>query len=156
MIAPAIGGLRAQFYDDFGLGYERLVAKDLRVSVQGVYRTLREAIEDMWVPSDGRWDFGNPGRGAFSAYPRPQRDYSAITITIERRDALNISILLLHMYCRELYGIMAGFLMPILTPALQTILLPLTTRTVPGSMQPVFFPNDRTHVFKLSGSYRFL
>jgi hypothetical protein len=153
-IEPAIDGLRAQYYDDFSLGYERFVTKELRVSVQGVYRTLREAIEDMWVPEELRYKSGNPGRGDFSAYPRPQRDYTAMTVTVERRDDDQFNFIASYVLSR-IYGNYGGLFDAVTHYSGANVTAAFNDLNSASEHATGLLPNDRTHVFKLSGSYRF-
>jgi hypothetical protein len=153
-ITPGVQGLRGQYYDEFSLGYERAVDGNLRVSLQGLYRTLREAIDDAFVLSEGRFRTGNPGRGILSDFPRPQRDYKALVLTIERREAEHFNFLASYVLSRD-YGNYQG-----LFDALTHNGFPNQNAAGDNpSFAPInttgLLPNDRTHAFKFSGSYRF-
>ncbi len=103
VISPAIDGLMGQYYDEFNLGYEVLVGWNMRLGVQGLYRTLREAIDDAWLSSENRYQFGNPGRGILSEWPEPKRNYTALIISIERRLDEHFNFLVSYVLSRD-YG----------------------------------------------------
>ena len=103
VIRPAIDGLRGQYYDEFNLGYEVLIGGNFRLSFQGLYRTLREAIDDAWLASENRYQSGNPGRGILSEWPEPRRDYTALIISIERRLDEHFNFLASYVLSRD-YG----------------------------------------------------
>jgi hypothetical protein len=153
-IYPEVQGLRGQFFDEFSLGYERSIADNIRVSMQGLFRTLREAIDDAWIPEENRFRFGNPGEGILSAWPRPQRDYTALIITIEQRGDERFNFLVSYVLSRE-YGNYEG-----LVDAMTHSYTPNQNGTfddVNASRVNAtgLVPNDRTQVFKFSASYRF-
>lgn len=154
VIRPEVEGLRGQFYDEFTLGYERLIGRNISVGVQGLYRTLREAIDDVWLTSENRYQFGNPGRGIFSEWPRPQRDYTALIITIERRLDERFNFLASYVLSSD-YGNYEG-----LFDAFNHGFFPnanVSFDDLSSSRQNAtgLVPNDRTHVFKFSGYYSF-
>ncbi|GAB2504568.1 TonB-dependent receptor [Microbulbifer agarilyticus] len=61
--------LEASYQDELILGYEKLVAENLKVGVRGIHRRFHNAIEDMKIDVDVAgcgniygWVFANPGR----------------------------------------------------------------------------------------------
>lgn len=152
-IEPEIIGLKGQYFDEFNLGYEQLIGKDFKIGVQGIYRTLREAIDDVWIESENRFTFGNPGRGFLSDFPKPQRDYTALIITLEHQLGDNFHFLASYVLSRN-YGNYAGLYDSYLHGS-----FPNYASTFDDIEQlqkgTGLLPNDRTHVFKLSGSYSF-
>jgi len=81
-LAPDIAAdMKGQYYDEVSVGWERLLASGLTVGVRGVYRTLREAVEDGNVTGTDAFVWGNPGRGQLADYPRATRDYKAVVFT---------------------------------------------------------------------------
>lgn len=151
-ILPEVEGLRAQYFDEFTLGYERSIGEYLKMSVQGVYRTLGEAIEEVWIPSERRYRFGNPGRGLLSAFPRAQRDYTALIFTFQQ-SGRDFSFLASYVLSRN-YGNYPG-----LYNSENHIAAPNSNSTFDDindlKKATGLLPNDRTHVFKFSSSYRF-
>ena len=153
-ISPGVEGLRGQYFDEFSIGYERVVAGNLRLSAQGLYRTLRETIDDAYIAADGRYQYGNPGEGLLAAWPKPSRDYTALIITVERREDEHFNFLASYVLSRN-YGNYGGVFDAASRggyPNFGTNFddLPSTLQFGTGLL-----PNDRTHTFKLSGSYRF-
>jgi hypothetical protein len=139
-----VNGLRDQFFDEFSFGYERTIGENFLVSVQGVYRTLREAVSNM----------SNLGKGSSAEWPRPKRNYTAVIITIERQKDQHFNFLASYVLSRE-YGNYGG-----LFDAFYHSSEP-NTNWYNGSFEDAWqratglLPNDRTHVFKFSGSYIF-
>jgi len=154
VIQPEIEGLRGQYFDEFSIGYERLIAWNIKVSVQGLYRTLGETIEDAFVLSDFSWHFGNPGRGLLENLPKPMCDYAALIISVERRGDEHFNFLASYVLSRD-YGNYEGLFDAFTHGGFPNINLtfdnPNTARINTGGL----VPNDRTHVFKFSGSYNF-
>lgn len=121
------------------------------MGVRGIYRTLREVIDDGLDPS-GNFVVGNPGRGALSYLGSPKRDYTALEITVEKLGGEPFNFLASYVLSRN-YGNYTG----VYSTELQ----------VAGNGGPQYdipelipnntglLPNDRTHVFKFFGSYRF-
>jgi hypothetical protein len=136
--------LKAQYYDEFSLGYERLIGGNIKVGVQGVYRTLRQAIDDMWYEEEDGWklSYGNPGSGFFSEWPEPQRDYTALIFTIQRTNDKHFN------NYEGLFDASSHSGAPhknFIFDDLET-----SRENTTGLV-----PNDRTHVFKFSGYYSF-
>jgi hypothetical protein len=143
--------LLGQHYDGFTIGYELLVNPNLKLSVQGTYRTIREAINIGDV--QGTLVMGNPGWGRLSDFPRPRRDYTALNLTAEERGGDHLSFLASYVLSRN-YGNYEG-------------VFDSYNNNIPPNVSWTFsdvnglqyatglLPNDRTHVVKLSGSYRF-
>lgn len=154
IIYPEVAGLRGQYFDEFSLGYERTLAGNLRASVQGLYRTLREAIEDAFVLSEGRFRYGNPGRGLLADYPRPQREYKALIIIIEQHDDEHFNFLASYVLSRD-YGNYEGLFDAFLHSEFPNQNWSFDNPRVAMINTAGLVPNDRTHVFKFSGSYRF-
>ena len=76
---PQATTLDGQYYDEFNLGYEALIAETMKVGIRGTYRSLREAI--ITVMGAGT---GNPGQGALTHIPRARRNYTALEISFDR------------------------------------------------------------------------
>lgn len=156
VIRPEVEGLRGQYYDAFSLGYEILIGWNTRISVQGLYRTLQEAIDDAYLVSERRYQYGNPGRGILSGLPRAQRDYTALIISVERRLDERFNFLASYVLSRD-YGNYEG-LFDALNPS------PTPNPNATSSFNDLntsrenttgLVPNDRTHTFKFSGYYSF-
>jgi len=153
MIEPEIPGLRGQYYDEFTLGYERRIGDNILINLQGIYRALGEAIEDGYVSSDGRFRIGNPARGILSDFPEAQRDYTALVISVQQRSSGPFNFLASYVLSRN-YGNYPGLFDAYLQSYGPNVNLAFDDI---GALEKAtgLLPNDRTHVFKISGSYRF-
>jgi carboxypeptidase family protein len=151
-IQAEVAGLTGQYYDEFNLGYERLFGENLKISVQGIYRTLRDAVEYVYLSSENRVVFGNPGRGELSDYPRAQRDYSSLVFTAQGYVGGQFNYLASYVLSRN-YGNYPG-----LYDSYTHYPTPNNNGTFDfngdAKISTGLLPNDRTHVIKFSGSYR--
>lgn len=154
-----IEGLRGQHYDEFILGYERMVTDILKVTLRGVYRSLGDVINTALNPrmefleSEGVYFLGNPGRGRLSFLPNVQRDYHALELTLEKFHGQRFNFLVSYVISRN-YGNFAGFFNPHTGFPAPTNNLELQhPEQVPNSRG--LLPNDRTHSVKFNSSYRF-
>jgi len=152
-IQSEIEGLKGQYYDEYSLGYERQLFNNFKLGIGGVYRTLREGLENAFHPDTGEAVFGNPGKGNLIAFPRMKRQYTALEITLQKMADKNFSFLASYVLSRN-YGNYTGlfnsdFNYPF--PNSNSSFDRLETLVNGTGM----LPNDRTHVFKFSGAYRF-
>lgn len=141
--------LKGQYYDEVTIGYERLLADDLKATARGIYRTLREMINDSYLP-DGTGYYGNPGSGPLSIFPKPQREYLALELTLEKSWASKVNLLVSYVLSRN-YGNTEGIYnggIPNIGPEFDN--LESLQKNAVGLLG-----TDRTHVFKLSGAYQF-
>ncbi len=153
-IQPEIEGMRGQAYDEFTLGYEREIVPGLVGGVRGVYRTLLDAIEDAEAPTGSKeLILGNPGRTPLSSYPRPERTYAGLEFTVRRAPEANPWFLFSYVLSR------AAGNYPGLFNSDFDVRLPNANKSFDYVENLVNasgrLPNDRTHVVKLSASYRF-
>jgi hypothetical protein len=152
-ITPEITGLRAQYFDDFSLGYEQTIGKGFIIRVQGVFRTLREAIDDAFIPSKETFMYGNPGKGELAAWPRPQRDHTALILSVERSNDPHFNFFASYTLSRN-YGNYGGLYDHVLT-GYPNITLAFDLPSDTWKYGTGLLPNDRPHVFKLAASYSF-
>ncbi|MEO8635633.1 MAG: TonB-dependent receptor [Gemmatimonadales bacterium] len=145
--------LKGQYFDAFTLGYDRAVGHEFRLGVHGMYRTLRWAIEDVFDSASDGPLIGNPGRGAFAFAPRARHTYTALVLTFEKPSGRRLAFLVSYVLSRT-FGNYDG-----LYDYQQMESFPNESGAFDS---PAQFPNstgllsnDRTHVLKLSGSYRF-
>jgi hypothetical protein len=85
--AKSIDGVQAENFDEFTLGYERLLAT-ARLTIRGIRRNLRSSFQWGLNPaSTGTtpWVLGTPGEGDFNFLPRPRRDYTALEVGLDGR-----------------------------------------------------------------------
>ena len=83
-IQPEIQGLKGQYFDEFTVGYEKRIGDNFKAGVKGIYRTLREVVEDGEIEETGTKILGNPGKGDLSFLPKFTRDYTALEITFQK------------------------------------------------------------------------
>ena len=147
-------GIRGEHFDELTLGYElALLDPALKFGVRGIYRTLRESYALGFDPSQSRFILGNPGRGELDFLPRPTREYAALELTVGRTGAKRLNFLFAYVLSRThgnyagLFSSDQGFAFP---GNYFSLALPEQAENSTGLL-----PNDRTHVFKLSGSYVF-
>ena len=151
-IFPEIDGLEGQYYDEFNLGYERLVGNAVKVAVRGIRRTLGQGIENAFHPETDEVIWGNPGSGDFSAFPRMKRTYTAAEFTVQKFGGSKLNYLASYVLSRTrgnytgLYNSDFDWAFPNAGGSYDR-LENLTDATG-------LLPNDRTHVFKFSSSYR--
>jgi hypothetical protein len=143
---PGIGKLKGEYSDEFVLGYEREVSHHVKLGARGIYRTLRWAVDDSYSNLDSIFLLGNPGRGGLSYLPKAKRNYSALEITAERFLGVRASFLASYVLSRK-FGNYSGLDYGNAGPQFDD---------VEGTVNSTgLLPYDRTHVLKLSGSYRF-
>ena len=150
-IPPEISGLRGQYYDEFSLGYERMINSKIKIGVKGIYRTLREAIEDGWFPSEHYWKYGNPGREPLADFPKVQRDYTALVLTLEKHNSERFNFEASYVLSRN-YGNYPGVF-----DYFYSLSFANSSRQFDDieslKKGTGLLPNDRTHSFKFIGSY---
>lgn len=149
--------LRGQHYDEFTLGYERAVGAGVILRARGVYRVLREILttaDSLIVDPNSPITLGaNPGRAPLAFLPRPNGSYEALELTARKLDGSRLSFLLSYVLSRHygnyvgLYDQDAGVGNP---NSGSNFSNPTELQDASGLL-----PNDRTHVVKASGWYRF-
>ncbi len=153
-IAPEVKNLQGQYYDEFSLGYERLLWNDFKLSIQGLYRTLGESIENGYSLSEQRFVSGNPGKYPLQDRPEAMRDYAALIVSIERRGDAHFNFLASYVLSRD-YGNYEGLYDAFYHSGFPNQNLSFDNALIFENIYGLV-PNDRTHVFKFSGSYNFL
>ena len=148
--AKQIPGLEAENFDEFTLGYERLIGQTT-VTLRGMRRNLRSSFQwgqDLSLPQ--LYVFGTPGKGDFSFLPPPKRQYTSLEIAAEgswSRLAYRASYVL-----SRSWGNYPGLYDPnwetFGNGAQSTFLMPHQAVNSTGLL-----PNDHPHVFKLSTAY---
>jgi hypothetical protein len=154
IIYPKIDGLKGQYYDEFNLGYERIIGDNFRMSIQGVYRNLLSIIDNVYFEEDDDFILGNPGVGKLSAWPKPEKEYTALTLSVERLFTKRYYFLASYTLSRN-NGNYEG-----LFDAFSHGEFPNSNNSFNdlenARLHAVgLLPNDRTHSFKFSGYYHF-
>ena len=152
-ILPEVPGLRGQYYDEVTAGYQRVVAPGVTAGIRGTYRVLAEVIEDGLAPGTVERILGNPGRGRLDFLPRMRRTYTAMTLSADWRSGRRLDLSASYVLSRNRgnYGGLYDHEVSYETPNSTTA--PDLAEQAPNGEG--LLPNDRPHVFKLYGSYRF-
>jgi hypothetical protein len=143
-------GLQAENFDEFTLGYERLLGQSGRVGARVIRRNLRSSMQWGW-PTGSSLTVGTPGEGDFSYLPRPRREYTGLEITADgmwRQLSYRTSYVLSRTW-GNYSGLYGSDLRVALPGGIATFMAPHQAANSTG-----FLPNDHTHVLKLSGSFR--
>jgi hypothetical protein len=151
--AKPITGLHAENFDEYTLGYERLLGSGARLTVRGIRRQLRSSFQWGTNPDSTGPAYqvlGTPGQGAFAFLPPPKREYTGLEISADGASG--------HLRYRASYvlsrtwGNYAG-----LYDGYGYMPSPGTDYTFSWPHQATnsigYLPTDRTHVAKLSGTY---
>ena len=155
--SPHVDGLVGQHFDEFTLGYEVQFLDTLKAGVRGIYRELREGIEDAEDPLTKRIVYGNPGRGALKDYPRMRRRYRAVELTLANFTQGPFRFFSSYVYSRN-EGNYPGLFDADRDQRRPNADFFFNKLDAILDYLPEFaglLPNDRTHVIKYSGSYRF-
>jgi hypothetical protein len=158
-----VPNVKGQYYDEYSLGYERLLSNEIKIGVRGIYRQLGQGIEDGIVSLEDQIKYnsqqvyGNPGSGALSMLPKMKRKYKAIQLTLERFSPTGFNFLISYVLSRN-WGNYDGFAETYdagggaqVFPN-NTNQFGIPERLVNGEG---LLPNDRTNVFKFFSSYVF-
>jgi len=146
--------LEGQHFDEFTLGFARMVAARTKFTVRGVYRELKNGLEDASPDGFGEYfEWGNPGYGLLGDYPKMTRKYRALEFTLEQAPTDRYNFLFSYVLS-ENKGNYPGLFpadissegWPNMGPAFDVLEM-----TVNGDG---LLPNDRTHVLKLLGSFK--
>ncbi len=164
---PPDPGLKPQSIGEGSAGFEYEIARDLAVGARGIYRHMRNVVEDGSFDDGDTYFIFNPGRnepgtteqaacqgaaGAPRCFGRAQRFYRAIELTATKRFTNNYQFIASYVFS-SLTGNYEGLFRndngqsdPNITSLfdLQSLLDNTYGR----------LPNDRPHEFKFNGSYR--
>ncbi len=151
-IAPEVKGLRGQYYDELVIGYEQLIISSLKLTVRGIYRRLKEILEDgEGIAGSGIFYFGNPGHYPLDEFPKPERVYTALDLTIERSFDRSSKIFISYILSRN-YGNYAGMYWQDHGVAMPSVSGQFDYLDIMKNSSGLL-PNDRTHVLKFNGSF---
>jgi len=147
--------LKGEYFDEFTLGYEFELYQSYKMGVRGIYREIKEIIQnsdDPTIPEYEQSYIGNPGRGILSHMPEPRREYKALEFTVEKFAGHHFNFFASYVLSRN-YGNYTG----VYSSDYGTDIshggvawdYPEQLINATGLL-----PNDRTHVFKFNGFYR--
>ncbi len=145
-IQPEVKGLQGQNYDEFTLGYEQALSSKYKFGVLGIYRHLRDGVED------GMEGYGNPGRAPLENYPKMKREYLGLELTFTKSRGKYFDFAASYTLSRS-YGNYPGLFAQDLGDY-----RPNVSGQFDSPEEVIhatgLLPNDRPHVFKFFGSYR--
>ncbi len=146
-VAPIIdyGTLRGEYFDEWTLGYDRVLSPRVTAGVHATMRSLGDVIEDAFVPDLGQFRVGNPGRGTLSYLPRPTQYYSALQVVIGWTSGTGTSLTGSYVLSRN-HGNYEGLELGNSGPQFDW---PRNALHGTGDL-----PNDHRHVFRLDGVWR--
>ena len=146
--------LNAPYVDEFTLGYEHLVGKTWKAGIRGIYRRVGEVIETSLLPEhlpNLVVMLGNPGKGELDHLPDPERSYKALEFTVENTFSRK-----LHMVSSYVLSETRGNNPGVFNTDAGNPHAHVSNQFIlPEQLSEGLLPNDRTHVFKIYGSYAF-
>jgi hypothetical protein len=151
VIPAEVHGMEGQYVDELTGGYERQVSSGGRLGIEANYRVQRQGLEGGMNPVTGEYQFNNPGSGKLSDFPRMKHEYTALVLSWQQRASDQLSLLASYVLSRSrgnypgLYASDVGYVAPNGAQFDQVENLVNAYGLL---------PNDRTHVLKLSASYR--
>ena len=143
------GRVRPTSTEQWSLGYARRMGDAYTFSITAERRTLGDHLEN--AGNDGNPLWGNPGRGAMSAFPRPSRIYNALQIVVRQSESDASWGQLVYTLSRTrgnfpgLYSSDLHFGSPHYGPTFD--------QSAAWEKSTGLLPNDRTHVLKAYGSH---
>ncbi|HET7433100.1 MAG TPA: TonB-dependent receptor [Thermoanaerobaculia bacterium] len=160
---PVDPDLKGQYIDELLLGYDQELAGNFAIGVQGTYRKLGRVVEDFLDPVSGSYHIANPGQGSGKAMayydyepavaPDVKRDFKGFEVHARKRFSDNAQIFASYLWSRlegnydGVYQVSTGQLDPNINSAFDYADFLINAD---GKLS-----NDRTHQFKLHGSYSF-
>ena len=82
--SPVDPNIQAQSSDELLLGAEYEVLANIRVGANYTHRYMNSVIEDMSRDDGNTYFLGNPGQGFAKEFPKPVRNYDAVTVFLNR------------------------------------------------------------------------
>jgi outer membrane receptor protein involved in Fe transport len=160
---PVDPNLKGQYISEAVLGAEHEFIKDWVFGGKLIYRSLDRVIEDS-LGSDQNYYIGNPGMGLLSnswdqtytyqfPAPKPKRTFKGVEITATKRFSNNWQFFASYLYSKlegnydGTFQASTGQLDPGINSAFDYAEFQIHNE---GNLS-----NDRTHQFRMSGSYRF-
>ncbi len=169
---PSDPNLKNQYINEFVLGYEREVRKDLAIGIKGIYRDYGEVIEDFLCADDGTYCIGNPSKGIMQRVftldysrtfpaPEPKRVYKGVQLDAHKRFSDNWQALASYVYSKldgNFDGLYAPFTNvgadPNITAAYDYFDFFTDGQNLGRITNEGPLSNDRRHQFKVSGIYQ--
>jgi len=151
----SVPNLHGDNFDEYTLGYERLLGAGTRLTVRGLYRHLRSAyLVGYDFSRTPYFAMGTPGQGTFDFLPAPRRDYTALEIAAEGAWCgvrYRASYVLSRTWGNYTGLYSSDFTFNQVNVGQNSALM--GPEQAPNSSG--LLPNDRTHVVKVSAAYTF-
>ena len=150
---PVDPALKPQSSDEIVLGAEYEVLANTRLGLNYTHRNINSIIEDMSRDDGNTYFLGNPSEGFAKEFPKPVRNYDAVTVFLNRTFADGWLAQVNYTWSR-LYGNYPGLFKPETLQLDPNILADFDLISLlPNRMGPL--PFDRTHSLKLFGAKEF-
>jgi len=149
-IAPEVPDLKGTHIDEATAAYEGFVSSHVKLGVRGVYRALRDVVQK-GINATEESVIGNPGAAPVEFLDPARRDYAALELTLGLLGLRGLDLSASYVLSRTsgnypgLYDSDARLLFPHENSIYE--------REIQMPNNDGVLPNDRTHVFKLFGSY---
>lgn len=146
----SIAGASAERFDEFTLGYERVVTRSALLTLRAVHRHLGTSFVQGADPTRAQyWFLGTPGKGDLAYLAAPKRDYDAfeLAVTGDWRDVHYRASYVLSRTWGNYPGLYDSDVY-LGDPGLNYIMM--SASQVKNSTG--LLPNDRTHVLKVSAT----
>lgn len=145
--------LKGEFADEFLLGFEMKLFKNLKFGIKSQYNELKQAISYGLVPPYDKWFIGNPGRGAIEFLDHYSRKYASLEFSIGNTGSDKLSFFTSYVLSL-LKGNYPGFYdqdQSNMAPGnFMNLQIEEQNRNSYG-----YLPSDRRHIFKIYTSYKF-
>ncbi|MGC9341474.1 MAG: TonB-dependent receptor domain-containing protein, partial [Bacteroidales bacterium] len=146
------GRLHGEFSDEFVVGFEMLMARNLKFGIKGVYKNLKNGLANYY--SGESMIVGNPGSGLLDDLPAFKRKYAALELSLGTYETNRFNFFTSYVLSVN-KGNYTGFFDQdngqVCTPGNYMGLQ--VAEQIPNCYG--YMPNDRRHVFKLNVSYSF-
>jgi outer membrane receptor protein involved in Fe transport len=151
--SPVDPNLQAQSSDELLLGAEYEVLANIRVGANYTHRYMNSVIEDMSRDDGNTYFLGNPGQGFAKEFPRPVRNYDAVTMFLNRNFTDGWLAQVSYTWSR-LEGNYPGLFRPENSQLDPNILSDFDLISLLKNRRGLL-PYDRTHAIKIFGAKEF-
>ncbi|WP_164007384.1 TonB-dependent receptor [Pyxidicoccus trucidator] len=150
---PVDPDIKPQSSDELVVGAEYEVLANTRVGASYTHRSMGSVIEDMSRDDGNSYFLGNPGSGFAKEFPKPERDYDAVTVYLNRTFADGWLAQANYTWSR-LYGNYPGLFRPETAQLDPNILSDFDLIELLENRTGLL-PFDRTHSVKVFGAKEF-
>ncbi len=166
---PIQPGIKPPYQEEFILGFEREITKDLSLSVRGIYKRLGRIVEDGSFDGGEVYFLFNPGEWIpdnikippdynrcpeeYRKFPRAKRWYKALEFVLRKRFSNNYQFVMSYTYGRA-YGNIPGFAFEEYGKADPNMTAEFDFPELMYNAEG-YLPNDRKHQLKFDGVFAF-